>query len=98
MKFMFSILLLSFACICSAQDWPNLHRYKNDNEKLLRETVPKDRVVFMGNSITDEWIKYSPDFFKVNHFIDRGIGGQTSAQMLLRFRADVIAFHPKAVV
>ncbi len=52
----------------------------------------------MGNSITDSWINQSPAFFADNDFVDRGISGQTSPQMLLRFRADVIALHPKAVL
>lgn len=52
----------------------------------------------MGNSITDNWAYFHPDFFTENHFCGRGIGGQTSAQMLVRFTADVINLHPKAVV
>ncbi|HSZ33187.1 MAG TPA: SGNH/GDSL hydrolase family protein [Puia sp.] len=52
----------------------------------------------MGNSITASWIKLSPEFFADNDFVDRGISGQTSPQMLLRFRADVIALQPKAVL
>jgi lysophospholipase L1-like esterase len=79
-------------------DWPNLHRYQEDNEKLKTEAVPSDRVVFLGNSITDFWIRSSPAFFSEHHFIDRGISGQTSPQMLLRFRPDIIDLHPRAVV
>ena len=82
----------------SAQDWPNLHRYADSNTKLMSEPVPKDRVVFIGNSITDSWIKFSPEFFAEHHYVDRGISGQTSPQMLLRFRADVINLRPRAVV
>ena len=52
----------------------------------------------MGNSITDNWAYFHPDFFSENHFCGRGIGGQTSAQMLVRFTADVINLRPKAVV
>jgi lysophospholipase L1-like esterase len=92
-------LLFQFIFFVShAQDWPNFKRYKAENEKLKEQAGPKDRVVFMGNSITDNWIKKSPAFFNDNHFIDRGIGGQTSPQMLLRFRADVIDLKPRAVV
>ena len=52
----------------------------------------------MGNSITDNWAYYHPDFFSSHNYCGRGIGGQTSAQMLMRFTADVINLHPKAVV
>lgn len=95
-----SCTLASFLIVCfaHAQDWPNLQRYQPDNAKLKALPVPKDRVVFMGNSITDFWINNSPGFFENNHYIDRGISGQTSPQMLLRFRQDVIELHPKAVV
>ncbi len=79
-------------------DWPNFARYREANEKLKLEPDPGDRVVFMGNSITDAWINESPEFFASNHFIDRGISGQTSPQMLVRFRADVISLKPRAVV
>lgn len=77
-------------------DWPNLRRYRNENAQLKPE---KNRVVFMGNSITDAWINVSPDFF-TNHpsYLDRGIGGQTTPQMLIRFRQDVIDLHPKVVL
>jgi lysophospholipase L1-like esterase len=55
-------------------------------------------VVFMGNSITDGWINARPDFFSKNNYLDRGISGQTTPQMLIRFRQDVIDLHPKVVV
>ncbi len=77
------------------QDWPALNRYSADNAKL---TAPA-AVVFMGDSITDAWIKRSPKFFADNpSYIDRGISGQTTPQMLIRFRPDVIALKPKVVV
>lgn len=93
-------LCLFFACsqLTHAQDWPNFARYRSANEQLKAAPVPADRVVFMGNSITDGWINNSPDFFEQNHYIDRGISGQTTPQMLVRFRADVIDLKPKAVV
>jgi lysophospholipase L1-like esterase len=93
--FLFQFTLFQFS---NAQDWPNLSRYRDSNEILMRLPNPGDRVVFMGNSITDSWIVASPDFFEKNHFVDRGISGQTSPQMLIRFREDVINLHPKAVV
>jgi lysophospholipase L1-like esterase len=77
------------------QDWPALARYADDNARL---TTPAS-VVFMGDSITDAWIKRSPKFFADNPtYIDRGISGQTTPQMLIRFRPDVIALKPKVVV
>ena len=77
-------------------DWPNLRRYRSENAQLKPE---KNRVVFMGNSITDGWINVSPGFFKKNpNYLDRGIGGQTTPQMLIRFRQDVIDLHPKVVI
>ncbi len=79
-------------------DWANLARYQNKNSQLASPQKDENRVVFMGNSITDFWIKYSPEFFTNNPFIDRGISGQTSPQMLLRFRQDVVNLKPKAVV
>ena len=78
-------------------DWPNLRRYRSENARL-KPTPAADRVVFMGNSITDGWIDKSPDFFARNSYIDRGIGGQTTPQMLIRFRQDVIDLQPKVVV
>ena len=80
------------------QDWPNLNRYREANEALLQQPVPKDRVVFMGNSITDNWFKFHPEFFNDNNFVGRGISGQTTPQMLVRFRQDVVALSPKCVV
>src|SRR6476659_7670646 len=52
----------------------------------------------MGNSITESWKQISPEFFSAKHYIDRGISGQTTPQMLIRFRPDVIALKPKVVV
>src|ERR1700732_1831950 len=80
-------------------DWPNLARYAEANAALVAPAKFDARVVFMGDSITDAWI--SPEyggFFPGKPYIDRGISGQTTPQMLLRFRADVIALQPKVVV
>ena len=79
-------------------DWPNLRRYKGENAKLSAPSANENRVVFMGNSITDGWINKSPDFFQQNPYLDRGISGQTTPQMLIRFRQDVIDLKPKVVV
>ena len=78
-------------------DWPNLRRYRSENAKLNAPSANENRVVFMGNSITDGWINASPDFFKQNPYLDRGISGQTTPQMLIRFRQDVIDLKPKVV-
>lgn len=82
-----------------AQDWANLERFREANEKLAPSMECDDRVVFMGNSITQGWIDQVPEFFAPEkHYINRGIGGQTTPQMLIRFRQDVINLHPKVVV
>jgi lysophospholipase L1-like esterase len=78
-------------------DWANMKFYEERNEKL-KKTADPNRVVFMGNSITQGWSHFNPRFFRDNPFVNRGIGGQTSPQMLVRFRADVINLNPKAVV
>jgi lysophospholipase L1-like esterase len=79
-------------------DWPALARYHDANLTLPSAASGEKRVVFMGDSITDAWIRLSPAFFKENPYIDRGISGQTTPQMLIRFRPDVIALNPKVVV
>ncbi len=80
-------------------DWPNLVRYAEANAAVAAPAKLELRVVFMGDSITDSWV--SPEyggFFPGKPYIDRGISGQTTPQMLIRFRPDVIALHPKVVV
>ena len=81
------------------KDWPALARYHDANAKLTPATRNETRVVFMGDSITDSWqnSKFG-GFFPGKPYVDRGIGGQTTPQMLVRFRPDVIALHPKVVV
>jgi len=80
------------------KDWANLNRYKNENAKLVLTGSNKNRIVFMGNSITEEWKRFQPEFFSDNKYINRGISGQTTPQMLIRFRPDVIDLRPTAVV
>jgi len=75
-------------------DWASLCRYRAENTALRRSTVP--RVVFMGDSITELWKVAHPEFFGET-YIDRGVSGQTTGQMLLRFRQDVIALKPAVV-
>src|ERR1041385_4160725 len=81
------------------KDWPQLARYHDANAKLAAAAKSESRVVFMGDSITDSW--QNPKFggfFPGKPYVDRGISGQTTPQMLIRFRPDVIALHPKVVV
>ena len=80
------------------KDWPNLARYRDANAKLAAPQPDEKRVVFMGDSITDGWARKPEKFFPAKPYIGRGIGGQTTPQMLIRFRPDVIALKPKVVV
>ena len=79
-------------------DWPNLRRYRSENAQLNSPSPNESRIVFMGNSITDGWSKVSPDFFAGKPYINRGISGQTTPQMLVRFRQDVLDLEPKVVI
>jgi len=81
-----------------AQDWANLGRFKDENSQLELPSVNENRVVFMGNSITEGWLQDSMSFFYSKSYINRGISGQTTPQMLIRFRADVINLEPSVVV
>lgn len=77
------------------QDWANLNRYAKENESLA---YGENRIVFIGDSITESWLRLCPAFFLEKSYISRGIGGQTTPQILLRFRADVINLKPKTVI
>jgi lysophospholipase L1-like esterase len=81
------------------RDWPNLARYREANRTLAAPSSSESRVVFMGDSITDLWQqpRYG-GFFPGKPYVDRGISGQTTPQMLLRFRPDVIDLKPNLVV
>jgi lysophospholipase L1-like esterase len=79
-------------------DWPNLGRYHVENATVAPPAAGEDRVVFMGDSITDNWGRRYGKFFPGKPYFNRGIGGQTTPQMLIRFRSDVIALQPKVVV
>jgi lysophospholipase L1-like esterase len=80
------------------KDWPNLARYHNDNATLAPPAAGIARIVFMGDSITDGWSRKSSKFFEGKPYVNRGISGQTTPQMLIRFRPDVIALKPQVVV
>ena len=80
-------------------DWPALARYRDDNVKLAPPAKNEQRVVFMGDSITDSWDNpTNGGFFPGKPYVNRGISGQTTPQMLIRFRRDVIELKPKVVV
>jgi lysophospholipase L1-like esterase len=81
------------------RDWAQLARYRDDNRALLAAPRASSRVVFMGDSITDFWQQPRfGGFFPGKPYVDRGISGQTTPQMLIRFRPDVIALAPRVVV
>lgn len=73
--------------------WANYNRYE-----VANKTVKKPVAIFMGNSITESWNRSHPDFFTQNGYVGRGISGQVTAQMLARFRADVLDLKPQVVV
>jgi len=81
-------------------DWPQLGRYRADNAALEPAGADGQRVVFYGDSITDGWGRRpnTGEFFPGKPYVNRGISGQTTPQMVVRFRQDVINLHPAAVV
>ena len=80
-------------------DWPNLGRYRDANSRLPAPASGERRVVFLGDSITEGWSDAAAGgFFPGRPYVNRGISGQTTSQMLVRFRPDVIALKPEAVV
>lgn len=90
--------LLISAMPAIGQDWPDLQRFQAANDSLPPPSDSEARVVFMGNSITIGWLNTVPEFFEGKPYVNRGISGQTTPQMLLRFRQDVIELQPKVVV
>ncbi len=99
-KSIYFILFLSIFMgkTAEAQDWANLNRYQNENAIIQPLTSGQKRIVFMGDSITEFWPVLNPEFFSGKPYVNRGISGQTTPQMLIRFRADVIALKPSAVL
>ena len=91
-----SVLLLALGVSAQAQNILHLNRYAAENQALPPADGP--RVVLFGDSITDAWPDNRPEFFAQNGFLGRGIGGEVTAQMLLRFRADVIDIQASTVV
>lgn len=98
-KITLSIVLTFFVLGFSyAQDWANLKRFQKENAELDILKSGEHRIVFMGNSITEGWLSLRPEFFDGKPYVNRGISGQTTPQMLLRFRQDVINLNPSVVV
>src|SRR3954451_13006275 len=81
-----------------ADDWPNLTRYREANAQLGPPKPGEQRVVFYGNSITEGWAPLFPKMFPGKPYVGRGISGQTTPQMLVRFRQDVVSLKPAVVV
>lgn len=79
-------------------DWPQLERYRDENSALPAPASDQPRAVFMGDSITDFWGRREGSFFPGKPYVNRGISGQMTGQMLLRFRSDVIDLKPAVVV
>jgi lysophospholipase L1-like esterase len=98
MTIILSLIFMEQSILAQNIDWPNLAKYKDDNIKIGLPKSDENRVVFMGNSITEAWGRVNPDFFEGKSYINRGISGQTTPQMLVRFRTDVINLKPKVVV
>ena len=90
----FSFILVATTLCATNKDWAQFYRYEGKNDSLTYQ--PK--VVFMGNSITDCWPDAHMEFFVDNQFVGRGISGQVSSQMLVRFQEDVINLKPLVVV
>ena len=79
-------------------DWAQLAFYKDENKKLSTIEEKNKRVVFVGDSITEGWSNLFPTFFSDSRFINRGISGQTTPQMLVRFRPDAIDLKPYLII
>lgn len=104
MQRMMRMMLMSFALMVCAnmgaqdKDWGNLQRYAQQNAEVRQLPQEQRSVVFMGNSITENWARMRPQFFSSNGYVGRGISGQTSYQFVVRFRQDVIDLQPQVVV
>ena len=79
-------------------DWAYLEKYALENQKLLKQHNKGNRIVLIGDSITEFWERYDSIFFSQNNYINRGISSQTTSQILERFQNDVIDLQPKCVI
>jgi lysophospholipase L1-like esterase len=100
-----ALLLVTLAAQAGAQttdrlrtDWANLERYRAANDSVGAPGRGERRVVFMGNSITESWAPLFAEQFPGKPYVGRGISGQTTPQMVVRFRQDVVALRPSVVV
>ncbi len=96
MKILTFIIIL-FSTMSKAQDFANFGKYQKQNQEVISQNIVPNSVL-MGDSITEGWFATDPGFFTKNNFVGRGIGGQVTSQMLLRFREDVIKLKPKRVI
>ena len=87
-------ILIAAAASGQPRDWANFGRYSKQNDEIAGHKV---NAVFMGNSITDNWARLDPEFFSSHGFVGRGISGQTTSELLVRFRRDVLDLEPEAV-
>ncbi len=97
MKKLFTFLTITTVLLMNAQDFANYKKYEVANTELKRSKKPVKTILF-GDSITEFWKSNNPSFFQQHQIINRGISGQTTSQMLLRFRQDVLNLKPKRVV
>ena len=91
-------IFISMSETSFAQDWANLAKYETQNNQLPHKHSGEKRIVLMGDSITEFWSQIQTEFFTNTSYINRGISGQTTPQMLIRFRPDVLDLHPDVVV
>ena len=96
--FLFISLVVLLSGQLKAQDWAQLGTFREENKSLQKDMGQDKRVIFFGNSITIGWLHTMPSFFEGKPYVNRGIGGQTTPQMLVRFRQDVIDLKPRVVV
>lgn len=97
MKTLLSLLACVIFSQINAQEWANVARFKEENERIIADNAPV-KLVFIGNSITEGWKSFDPNLFGGTNYINRGISGQTTPQMLIRFKQDVLDLNPKGVV
>ena len=106
MKKLCVLLMLVTSFVVNAQqkindnwaDWANFKKYADQNKVVPPKQKGERRVVFLGNSIFEGWLRSRPEFFAGKPYFDRGISGQTTPQMLLRFYDDVVALQPDVLV
>lgn len=92
------ILCMCISTYSFAQDWANTERFRKENAELGNPSPGENRIVFYGNSITEQWTQFNPGFFQDKNYINRGISGQSTPQLLVRFRSDVIELKPALVI